>query len=303
MKTVILLFLLIVSSLSYGQQPGMLILNKLDTIQMYQDSVFNHNYVITGDWQLPFKYELIQNSGGELDSAYGFFKFEAFEEFEGEAKYYDFIVRCSNFFYADDDTFTIVVHERLNKLPVFSPEPDSIYYVGMGSLFYFDFTVIDPEGSAITVDVSLNGVCGTGLGGHIFDDTTYDIEVFNCLEGATSVIITYSDGHHFLTKELRFMVGNYTEASNIELTDFELISYPNPVQDIVYFDFKLPSGAVIDIDIYNLTGQLIEKVVSGYFDTGKNRISYNSSALTAGTYLCRFRQDGELLKTLKVIKN
>ena len=84
--------------------------------------------------------------------------------------------------------------------------------------------------------------------------------------------------------------------------NFNFVSYPNPINDKVTFEFNLPTSGMINIEVCNLSGQLIEMLVSDYFQSGLNRISFNSSNLKAGIYLCRLRDESNLVQTIKIIK-
>jgi hypothetical protein len=66
--------------------------------------------------------------------------------------------------------------------------------------------------------------------------------------------------------------------NTIELANTTIKTYPNPVNDIIYFDIK--GSSAFKVAIYNLGGKLIREV-----DFNSNTKSINLENLESGTYL------------------
>ena len=77
-----------------------------------------------------------------------------------------------------------------------------------------------------------------------------------------------------------------TSPTNAYMSDI----MPNPVQDRVYLDFWLPSGTVLDVEIVDITGQVIRHLRSAeFFNSGSNMVDFRTSSLETGTYLVNIR--------------
>jgi hypothetical protein len=76
--------------------------------------------------------------------------------------------------------------------------------------------------------------------------------------------------------------------------------YPNPSNAVAIIEYWLPSNSYVKVDIYNISGQNIETLVSGSKDAGKYKVSWDAAAYPSGVYFCRmqtreFNQLGKLM--------
>ena len=72
------------------------------------------------------------------------------------------------------------------------------------------------------------------------------------------------------------------------LYDFILYqNYPNPFNSITVISIQLPKSSYVNVSIYNLTGQLVEQLVSEYMESGFHRIQWNAASMSSGMYLYR----------------
>ena len=190
----------------------------------------------------------------------------------------------------------------INYPPVLSSEVnDSIFSCYKDSTFIFDFQIYDPE--MLSVSAKVNNYSDTTC----YITTTSNNEfrlLFNSGKaGDFKVEIEYSDGVNILVKEITIKVSRYTGLKDRYKPNFNFVSYPNPINDKVTFEFNLPTSGMINIEVFNLSGQLIEIAVSDYFQSGLNRLSFNSSNLKAGIYLCRLNLKGKSSQTIRFSKN
>jgi hypothetical protein len=63
-----------------------------------------------------------------------------------------------------------------------------------------------------------------------------------------------------------------------------LSAYPNPFNQSVKISYTIPKAGVISINIFNISGQLITELTSGYQNAGYNTILWNASGCTSGIY-------------------
>ncbi len=65
-------------------------------------------------------------------------------------------------------------------------------------------------------------------------------------------------------------------------------NYPNPSNPKSSIDFQLPERTKVNINVYNLLGQLVSTLVNEELDAGIYTAEFNGSDLSSGTYMYRF---------------
>ncbi|WPO76991.1 GEVED domain-containing protein [Flavobacterium sp. KACC 22761] len=92
----------------------------------------------------------------------------------------------------------------------------------------------------------------------------------------------------------------FKESKNIEVTNTEVVVYPNPTVDILKIDFGLAEKENIQISIYDLNASLL-KTIYAKRELGQNSIDVNVSDLKAGQYLLSIKRGDEIVKRSKFI--
>jgi hypothetical protein len=77
-------------------------------------------------------------------------------------------------------------------------------------------------------------------------------------------------------------------------------NYPNPFNTATTMAIDLPESGEVSLKIFNLLGQEIENLVSGYRKAGIYPISWNANDLPSGVYLARL-QAGDFVDTKKLV--
>ena len=75
------------------------------------------------------------------------------------------------------------------------------------------------------------------------------------------------------------------------------VNYPNPFNPSTAIPFALPAGQEVDLDIYNMLGQRVRTLMTGYLDPGFHTIVWNGRddagrSVAAGLYISQLRADG-----------
>ncbi len=86
-------------------------------------------------------------------------------------------------------------------------------------------------------------------------------------------------------------------ASELALSD----PYPNPADESLTIHYSLTSNGAISLNIYDLSGRLVETLVSGEQTAGQHSINWDSSLVTSGVYLLRLETAGETITKRAVI--
>lgn len=80
----------------------------------------------------------------------------------------------------------------------------------------------------------------------------------------------------------------------------ELSVYPMPIQNQATISFELKAEAMVQMEVYSLTGQRVAEVLHNKYPTGTHQVNWNSEVLDTGMYLLRMRA-GNQSSTIKVI--
>lgn len=91
---------------------------------------------------------------------------------------------------------------------------------------------------------------------------------------------------------------------NLESKSFEsdVLVYPNPVADFGTIAFELESSSNVTVQIYNLSGKIVQEINKQGLNEGANTISINTFELSKGTYIVKLTGDN-LSKTTKFVKH
>ena len=58
------------------------------------------------------------------------------------------------------------------------------------------------------------------------------------------------------------------------------------------FELVLPSGGFTTLGIYDLSGRLVETLVSGMLEAGSHTVGWNAEGLSTGAYFARLNVPG-----------
>ena len=80
--------------------------------------------------------------------------------------------------------------------------------------------------------------------------------------------------------------GNILDNLNLDDVDFSLSApYPNPFNPSVNFEVNVMDAQSIDIDIFDIYGNKIQDIYSGFLNYGLHNFSWNASNFSAGVYI------------------
>ena len=66
---------------------------------------------------------------------------------------------------------------------------------------------------------------------------------------------------------------------------------PNPVHATTTISYYQPAAGRISVKLYDVTGKLVTRLVSGYHDAGTSSFTVHRSSLSSGIYLLRLDTD------------
>ncbi|MDA3871743.1 MAG: YCF48-related protein, partial [Candidatus Marinimicrobia bacterium] len=77
-------------------------------------------------------------------------------------------------------------------------------------------------------------------------------------------------------------------------------NYPNPFNPVTTIAYEIPEAAKVTINIYNVTGQKVETLLSEYKQSGKYQIVWNANNFASGVYFYKI-QTKDFVKTNKML--
>ncbi len=82
-----------------------------------------------------------------------------------------------------------------------------------------------------------------------------------------------------------------------------LQNFPNPSNGNTTFAFTLSQASFVDLCIYDVTGKLVSKAVTGQYNAGYYAVEANLSELSSGIYTYVLKTNyGNITKKLTIIK-
>ncbi|MEN8229498.1 MAG: T9SS type A sorting domain-containing protein [Bacteroidota bacterium] len=81
--------------------------------------------------------------------------------------------------------------------------------------------------------------------------------------------------------------GHAYSVGEIELTDLDLVNYPNPFSSTTRIRYNLPSSSDVIMKIYDVTGAEVANLVNEAQIAGQHEVMFDGANLSGGVYFCR----------------
>ena len=92
-------------------------------------------------------------------------------------------------------------------------------------------------------------------------------------------------------------------AKTVSRFEIEFRNYPNPFNSTTCFEFKLKKAGDIEIDVIDIQGKTIQKIVKKYFSSGTHIFRWNANSVATGVYFCRLKSpQGMQIRKITLIK-
>jgi len=91
------------------------------------------------------------------------------------------------------------------------------------------------------------------------------------------------------------VVGIESEPGRLPLTVKLEQNYPNPFNPVTKIRYELPRATHVTLDIYNVKGELVNRVIEGRQTAGSHEITVDGSGLSSGIYIYRLKAEGQVL--------
>jgi hypothetical protein len=92
------------------------------------------------------------------------------------------------------------------------------------------------------------------------------------------------------------------EQGEIAVSEFKLFqNYPNPFNPVTTISYALPNAGQVELNVYNLNGQLVKSLVNGKMIKGVHKAEFNGADLTSGMYIYNLKVDGKSVQSKKMM--
>ncbi len=117
---------------------------------------------------------------------------------------------------------------------------------------------------------------------------------FSC--GATSLVYAEIDGQAY-GKTITYIEKDDSEISNEYLL---YQNYPNPFNPATTIVYNIPYSNHVTLEVYNILGQRIKKLVDEFQHEGNYKITFDASELPTGVYIYRLKS-GSYIESKKML--
>ena len=125
--------------------------------------------------------------------------------------------------------------------------------------------------------------------------TKYDV---NETEASGGFQVVSSKGNEIITKRL--------EANVVETIPEKFVlyqNYPNPFNSKTVIRYDLPKDVHVNIQIYNVRGQLVKELVNGVEEAGRKETEWNAEDMSPGIYFYRLStEDKTFIKKMVLMR-
>jgi len=107
-----------------------------------------------------------------------------------------------------------------------------------------------------------------------------------------------------IPSRFRTYIAEVSDDANTTLSEEvanEVRVFPNPVYDVMNVKFYTPQSGMVEISIYNESGQLVTKLFNDYVKQGNVCFRFNKSALGSGIYFVRILASNKLISNEKIM--
>ena len=179
------------------------------------------------------------------------------------------------------------LYDNSNQHPVlFGTYPEEITTVEMNSSLNFKTDAYDTDGDELTYEWFQHG---SPVGGDKVSRITFTVP------GPDTVTVVVSDGENEASFKWTFLV---EELSLDDVSDnipdkFELGPLaPNPFNPTLFINYSVAKDGPVKIEVYNLLGQSVAKLVDAELKAGKHSIQWDASKFSTGMYLVKMEAEG-----------
>ncbi|MCB5230341.1 MAG: T9SS type A sorting domain-containing protein, partial [Candidatus Cloacimonas sp.] len=109
-----------------------------------------------------------------------------------------------------------------------------------------------------------------------------------------------NDGYPYLCREINLSAD---KSDIVKPLSMSLKNYPNPFNPETTISFNLPMASEVELSIYNIKGQLVERVINRPMEAGQHKIVWNGNDVSSGLYFYKLTTpEGSLINKMMLLK-
>jgi hypothetical protein len=131
------------------------------------------------------------------------------------------------------------------------------------------------------------------------DYTYIDTDALLGMTYAYRLLILDNSGEY---TELQLITAGHGVTTTTESpADYTLLgNFPNPFNPTTQIRFDVADANTISLQVFDITGQLVSTLASGYYPAGSHQVTFDASALPSGVYFAQL-SGGSVTKTIKMV--
>lgn len=227
--------------------------------------------------------------------------FEA-DSVDGVAPYVEF---TNNTAYVDTAMIVAFLNDTTTVTPIFNPTLAALVGPDDNDNWNIEFTDGPPFNDSIVIYTYDPAYAGGEAPDWVVPDIPgggndlYHLDVY--------YDFGYNNSHAFFGAtdglqlgDRNWMASWTTGVQSFDMEDVELAVYPMPVRNHATISFKLSAEAMVQMEVYSLTGQRVANVIYDQYPAGTHQLNWNAESLNTGMYLLRMKA-GESTSTIKML--
>jgi len=117
---------------------------------------------------------------------------------------------------------------------------------------------------------------------------------------SNSLRLMIEDGATLDIEHINIVAGNQSSEVSVrwntaEIHNFEIENvYPNPFNPVTKIDYNLSQDGNLKISVYNILGQEVAVLYSGYQTEGSNFVTWDATAMSSGVYYITMALNGQV---------
>lgn len=188
----------------------------------------------------------------------------------------------------------IIVSPKVNTPPTFINPPGTLTAY-TNKTFTHQFDAKDDDNDALTFSI-LNSLPGAQI------SSSGKLTFISAKVNTYRFTVVVSDGKSSTSQDVIVQVEISAAASEIEVMNNTLKTYPNPFTDYTTIEFSLQKRQFVSFCVFNSIGQQVAVVANSEFEAGTHQLVFNGKALPDGIYMVKMQAYHDT-KTIKLIKS
>jgi len=135
--------------------------------------------------------------------------------------------------------------------------------------------------------------------------TTTELNTYEFVDNDASKLSTYYYQLKQIDYDGSFNYSKIIAVNNNELPNSFVLkqNYPNPFNPNTVIEYSIPKNCIVELAVYDVLGNLVERIESGYREAGNYKDVFDASKLSSGVYYYQLKADNFIqVKKMMLLK-